>query len=185
MTEKSRMSMIVLVLALVAIAAGFFTWRTLEDAAPVAQATVSPSAAVAGMPRPDFQLPDLDGTLRSPAEWDGKVLVVNFWATWCPPCRKEIPAFIELQDKYGERGLQFVGIAVDQRDAVQDYAEVIGINYPFLFGELEAIEVGKAYGNRFGALPFTVVVDRQGKVAFVKQGELSREKAEQMILSLR
>ena len=183
MSEKSRTAVIILVLAVAGIAAGFVTWKAFERQTPVAQ-TTAPAPIAVGTARPDFRLPDLEGNSRSPDEWDGKVLVVNFWATWCPPCRKEIPAFMELQDQYGQRGLQFVGIAVDERDAVQDYADVMGINYPILFGELDAIEVGKQYGNRFGALPFTVAVDRQGKVAFVKQGQLHREEAEQMILSL-
>ena len=182
MSEKSPVILIVLILA-AAGTAGFLTWKTLESP-PTQVIAPAPSTPMTGTARPDFRLPDLEGIVRSPDEWDGKVLVVNFWATWCPPCRKEIPAFMELQDQYGQRGLQFIGIAVDERDVVQDYADVMGINYPILFGELDAIEVGKAYGNRFGALPFTVVVNRQGKVAFTKQGELSRDEAEHIILSL-
>ena len=73
--------------------------------------------------RPGFELKDLDGELRNANEWNGQVMVVNFWATWCPPCRKEMPAFIELQEKYGSLGLQFVGIALDDAQKVEDFIE--------------------------------------------------------------
>lgn len=157
-----------------------------------AQRALSPKEGGAGAPaglaemgalRPDFRLPDLDGVMHEVSEWDGKVLVVNFWATWCPPCLKEIPAFVELQEKYGERGLQFVGIAIDRPEVVRDFVAVMAINYPLLIGELAAIEVGKRYGNRLGTLPYTVVVDREGKMVFSKRGELSREQADEVIQS--
>ncbi|MCP4044224.1 MAG: TlpA family protein disulfide reductase, partial [Gammaproteobacteria bacterium] len=69
-------------------------------------------AGETGKPRPEFSLNDLTGTPRRVREWDGRLLFVNFWATWCPPCLREIPTFIELQDRYGSRGLQFLGVAV-------------------------------------------------------------------------
>jgi len=189
MNATSRVLLLALVLAVAASAAGYFAWSALFARAPSDEVSALPPLAVAedmppGAPRPPFSLPDLEGTPRSVTEWDGKVLVVNFWATWCPPCRKEIPSFIELQAQYGAQGLQFVGIAVDNRDAVQEYADALGVNYPMLVGELDAIEVGKQYGNRLGALPYTVVVDRQGKMVFFKRGELSRGAAERVILSL-
>ena len=137
-----------------------------------------------GTRRPDFALPDVDGTVRAIGEWDGKVMVVNFWATWCPPCRREMPAFVELQETYGERGLQFVGVAIDDQDKVQDFIDTLGVNYPILIGGLEAIDAAKRYGNRFGALPYTVVVDRQGNIALTHRGELSRELAESTISGL-
>lgn len=103
--------------------------------------------------RPDFALPDLEGHLRKASEWDGKVTIVNFWATWCPPCRKEMPDFVELQELYGSQGVQFIGIAIDNKEKVQDFIDTIGVNYPTLVGDNEAIEVAKQYGDRFGALP--------------------------------
>lgn len=134
--------------------------------------------------RPDFALADLGGKQHTAAEWDGKVTVVNFWATWCPPCKREIPAFIDLQQQYAARGVQFVGIAIDVKDDVAAYVDQAGITYPTLVGESDAVNVSRAFGNRLDALPYTVIVNRRGDISFVQRGELSREVAEQQILSL-
>jgi len=169
------------VLAVAAAAGGWFAQQALSPEEGGANAPAG--LAEMGALRPDFRLPDLDGVMHEVSEWDGKVLVVNFWATWCPPCRQEMPAFVELQEKYGQRGLQFLGIAIDRPEAVKDFMDVIPINYPILIGELAAIEVGKRYGNRLGSLPYTVVVDRDGRMVFSKLGELSREQADKVIQS--
>lgn len=130
---------------------------------------------------PAFQLPDTNDVLHDSQEWSGKVRVLNFWATWCPPCRAETPAFVALQEQYAAKGVQFVGIAIDDKDKVQDFMDTYGVNYPMLIGEQNAIEIAKAYGNRFGALPYTVIVDRNGTIHLVQRGELKRELAEQAI----
>ncbi len=129
-----------------------------------------PSGAAAVLLAATFE--DLGGGRRSVGEWRGKVLVVNFWATWCAPCREEIPEFVQLQEQFRDRGVQFVGIAVDQRDAVERFAREFGINYPVLVGSLDAIEVSKAAGNRVGALPFTAILGRDGELAKVHLGKL-------------
>ena len=108
-------------------------------------------------------------------QWKGKVLVVNFWATWCAPCREEMPEFVKAQRELGEKGLQFVGIAIDQPDKVQEFAAEIGLNYPTLIGGYGAIELSKTLGNRLGALPFTIIVDRSGRVAHTQLGPLRDE----------
>jgi len=133
---------------------------------------------------PNFSLPDLDGRPRFSQEWLGKVLVVNFWATWCPPCRHEMPQFIELQKSHGSRGLQFVGIAIDSLEPVKEFAKSIGVNYPILIGEIDAISLSESLGNRFSSLPFTVVFDRSGKRVFVQVGEVSRQTLEERALPL-
>lgn len=115
---------------------------------------------------------DLAGGRRAVGDWRGQVLVVNFWATWCAPCRDEIPEFVRLQDEFRARGVQFIGIAVDQRDAVERFVREFGINYPVLVGSLDAMEVAKAAGNRVGALPFTAIVGRDGQLAKVHLGKL-------------
>lgn len=137
---------------------------------------------VVGHLRPEFTLADLAGAPRKVSEWDGKVLIVNFWATWCPPCRKEIPAFIKLQRKYGDRGVQFVGIALDEPRAVQDFTQAMGINYPILIGDSGAMT--QRYGNHLGVLPYTVIIDRSSQIVFVKLGELTPAQAEAAIHDL-
>jgi peroxiredoxin len=135
-------------------------------------------------PAPEFNLTDVAGTKRNSHEWDGKVLILNFWATWCPPCRSETPMFVELQEKYAATGLQFVGVAIDEMDKVKDFMDTYGINYPMLIGDNDAIDIAKQYGNRFGALPYTVVIDRHGMIQFVQRGGMTREMAENAIKPL-
>ena len=143
----------------------------------VAQAMVKQAA-------PAFTLPDLANVMHSSDEWQGKVVVLNFWATWCPPCRQETPTFVQLQEQYAARGLQFVGVAIDDRQNVRDFMDTYGINYPMLIGENNAINIAKLYGNNFGALPYTVIIDRQGTIQLVQRGELTREMAEGTIRRL-
>jgi len=134
--------------------------------------------------RPDFELPDLQGNLHKNAEWDGKIVVVNFWATWCPPCIKEIPVFMDLQKQYGKKGLQFIGIAIDKKREVIDFMETLAINYPVLISESDGIALSQAFGNYLGALPFTAVINREGKIVFRRPGEIDLEMAEKEILPL-
>ncbi len=150
--------------------------------APLASAI--PGEEGARRRRPDFTLGDLKGVPRAVGEWDGKVLLLNFWATWCPPCRIEIPELIALQEQYRDQGLQIVGIAIDEPQSTKDYVEAAGINYPTLTGAQDAIEVAVDYGNAIGALPYTVLVDREGGIAYTRQGQLDRRDAEDMILDL-
>ncbi len=142
------------------------------------------NASVVGQPRPEFSFLDIEGEKRSVTEWDGKVLLVNFWATWCPPCKKEIPAFMELQEQYADKGFQIIGIAIDDEEAVIDFVDTMGINYPVMAAELEAMEVARRYGNRINALPYSAFVGRDGVIAFTKPGELTKEDTEKVILSL-
>lgn len=133
---------------------------------------------------PAFAYPDLEGVSRASEEWLGSVLVLNFWATWCPPCRDEIPGFIEFQERHGTQGLQFVGIAIDSEHEVADFADGIGINYPILLGETDAIALSQSLGNRFSGLPFSAIFDRSGKLVHTQAGELKRADLEQYAIPL-
>lgn len=119
-----------------------------------------------------LSLPDTDGAPQSLSQWRGKVMVVNFWATWCGPCREEMPEFVRAQREFGPKGLQFVGIAVDQRDKVVQFAKELDLNYPALIGGYEAMDAAKLLGDRLAGLPFTVVLDRQGRVVHTQLGPL-------------
>ncbi len=149
-----------------------------SDGEPVEQ------AGIVGQARPDFILPDLLGTARAAKEWDGKVVALNFWATWCPPCKREIPSFNALQKELGAAGLQFVGIAIDESKAVTDYTQETAIDYPVLVSEDEGMRTAQRYGNMAGILPYTVIIDRQGRIAFARYGELSEKMAREVIKSL-
>lgn len=128
--------------------------------------------------------PDLSGEPHTIGSWKGKVLVVNFWATWCPPCLEEIPMFVRLQRKMGQEGLQFVGIAVDQHDKVAQFVAKHGINYPIVIGQLDAIKLAESAGNESGGLPYTLVFDRQGRVVNRLYGGLTEQKLKPMIEKL-
>ncbi|HZM46305.1 MAG TPA: TlpA disulfide reductase family protein [Burkholderiales bacterium] len=129
-------------------------------------------------------LKDLEGGSKAIESWRGKVLVINFWATWCVPCRKEIPEFVKMQESHGVRGLQFVGIAFDQPQPVGDFARELGINYPLLMGGLDTMALMRESGNKAGVLPFTLVLDRKGKVARTHRGVLTEAALEGIVRAL-
>jgi thiol-disulfide isomerase/thioredoxin len=149
-------------------------WRTGPS-----EAAANAAAALTGS-----ALPDLEGTPQQLGQWHGKVVLVNFWATWCAPCREEIPLLIKLQQRYGEKGLQLVGIAIDQPQKVRPYAAEMGMNFPILIGGTDGIELARTLGNAAGVLPFTVVIDRQGKIAKREVGVVKEAPMESLLSSL-
>jgi thiol-disulfide isomerase/thioredoxin len=156
--------------------------KVTEQPAPQATASpVTPTAALAEQV-PDFSYPDLEGNLRHGKEWQAKILVLNFWAAWCPPCREETPDFVELQEKYVDDNVKFVGIAIDDPEPVQDFADTYGVNYPILLGDIKAVTLSRELGNRFEGLPFTVVAEPGGRVLLRHAGGLSREQLEPVLL---
>lgn len=193
--KRAAFMTVVTVLAAAAGSAGVLLWRAfnpppapppvatgLAPSPPQRSSDLEASAQLAiGDRRPDFSLPDTDGVSRSVAEWDGKLLIINFWATWCPPCLEEIPAFVRLQAEYGARGVQFLGIALDGEENVRRFVTEHAMNYPSLHGQRDAIELGKRYGNTVGALPYTVVVSRSGAVLATHHGLFDESAARALI----
>jgi thiol-disulfide isomerase/thioredoxin len=152
------------VVAVIAGAAGFYLSRGN---------LTSPVADGAARRLMLASLSDPSGNPQMMSQWRGKVLVVNFWATWCVPCREEIPALIRLQHKYASNGVQFIGIAIDAVSKVRDFAEEMRIDYVLLIGGMETLGATRDFGNRAGVLPFTLVLDRAGKVVYVHAGALT------------
>lgn len=151
--------------------------NTEKPVKPVAKSVV----ALLGTRRPDTVLPDLEGQARDISDWEGKVVLVNFWATWCPPCRREIPEFIEVRDKYKDQGFEILGIAIDTADVVKEFVRTMGIDYPIVHGEMDAVTISSAYGNTMGGLPYSVLLDRDGNIQFVRTGELSKDMLEEQL----
>jgi thiol-disulfide isomerase/thioredoxin len=132
---------------------------------------------------PAFSLSDLQGKSTPIATWSGKSLVINFWATWCAPCRREIPLLEGLTAEWGDKGVQVVGIAVDHRDQVTTYASELKIEYPILIGEQDALDVASSLGFDSPVFPFTVFTDRRGELVALYVGELHPSQAA-LILSV-
>jgi thiol-disulfide isomerase/thioredoxin len=170
-------------LFLVALAfgvAGVVAQRLLGSAEPLAAAPDEVRLAEVWSSR----LPDLAGNLQALDQWRGKVLVLNFWAPWCPPCRREIPDFIRLQERHGEAGLRFVGIALDDPEKVAAFVDETGINYPVLLGGEDAGALSLAAGNRLGGLPYTVLFDRRGNAVATLTGAVSEARLEALVKPL-
>jgi len=146
-----------------------------EDAA--LQAVDSPRPVVPAK-LPDFSLADLAGKPTSVSSWNGQSLVINFWATWCAPCQREIPLLKALAADWAGRNLTVVGIAVDYPDKVREFAGRFKIDYPVLVGEQDALDVAAQFGMASPAFPFTVFTDQRGEVVALFVGELHRPQAD-------
>jgi thiol-disulfide isomerase/thioredoxin len=177
----------VVVLAGLAGAAGFYFLSRHEPPATETlaheAATAIPPETAAGPARlaetvPDFQLADRAGQMRSLKDWSGKSLIVNFWATWCAPCRREIPLLQQIARERAADGFQVVGIAVDFRDKVLAYADQMKIEYPLLIGEQEGLDAATAFGVEAVGFPFTVFTDAQGRIVVAHLGELTAAEAD-------
>jgi len=168
--------------------------RLYAAPAPAAQAPAStPEERAPGssppVPRvpevlPPLALPGLDGRLHRLSDWKDRMLVVNFWASWCEPCRREIPLLRSLRSERAEDRLEVVGIAIDFRDTAKKYARDSGIDYPVLVGEQGGLEAVAAFGMD-PVLPFSVFADRAGRVIALKVGELHRDDADLILDRMR
>jgi len=172
-SRNLRFALLAAALGTGAAALGFaahYWWRTASVSVP-ATAT-------------DFALRDLSGKTHHLADYRGKLVLVNFWATWCPPCRREIPGFIRLQDHYGARGLQILGISIDNPEAVARYWQEMKINYPLLLADDATYGLMGAYGNASGGLPYSVLIRVDGGIAATKLGAYEESELERLIQPL-
>jgi len=143
-----------------------------------------PPAPQAGFAAPDFTLETRAGEAVSLADMRGQVVLLNFWATWCPPCLREMPLFVDLQKEYQGEGVQFVAVAIDDKSAVLDFAASHSINFPILLGDLETVALSRQLGNRLEGLPFTAIFDRFGKLVYSRAGEMTRSSLEQNLQAM-
>ena len=157
---------------------------TLQDAATWRPADLFP--ATREYRGPDFELADREGMAIRLSDYDGRIVVLNLWATWCPPCRDEVPALIRLQEEYGEAGVQVIGVSLDENDengarqAVADFAESFGINYPV---PVDDGTVQQEYGP-LSVIPTTYFLDRNRHIRFYAPGYLDYEQMEEAVRDL-
>jgi thiol-disulfide isomerase/thioredoxin len=169
--------------ALVALMAGALLYAVRMPAQPLPPAApnIPQPRALEVTTHPSFTLPDVSGTPRDFSDWDGKNRIVNFWATWCAPCRREIPLLKAFQDEQSGNGFQVIGIAVDFPEAVANYAEAAQFNYPVLVGEQDAMAVAESSGVQFVGLPFTMFVASDGELLSAYIGELHQTHLDQIV----
>jgi thiol-disulfide isomerase/thioredoxin len=183
MTRAGRYALVFLLAAGAGVAAYCVSraW-TGPPQAPAPGATAMASAVIPDR-RPEVTLADRDGKLRSLSEWNGKPQVINFWATWCGPCRREIPMLNALAADPAFDGFSMIGIAIDFREDVLEFLKSTPVNYPILIGEQEGLDAARAFGMESIGLPFTAFVDASGRIVALHVGELHRQQAD-VILSV-
>jgi len=174
---NARAIVLILGAALLAGLGGFFVSGWLYS-------RPSGDALGVGAQRIDFELPDLEGRALRLSEHDGKVVLLNFWASWCGPCVEEIPMLAQFQTDHGAKGLQIVGVALDSREAVERFTRSNPINYPNMLGEMATLNIGRLYGNQRGVLPYSVLIDRKGSIVKIYLGQLKLSTLERDALVL-
>ncbi|MHB8915645.1 MAG: TlpA family protein disulfide reductase [Thiobacillus sp.] len=158
-----------------ALALGIGVWVAQTRYAPTANSNQVPSSMWT------MSLPDTAGQHQSLAQWRGKTLVLNFWATWCAPCREEIPDLVAIRNQYAAKSVEIVGIAIDNAHAVRPYARDMKINYPIVIGEGAALDLARALGNPSGALPYTVAIAPDGTILMRHLGRLPKAKLQAIL----
>lgn len=130
---------------------------------------------IEGKTAPDFSLTKLGGGTMNLADYKGKLVVLNFWASWCGPCRAEMPGFVKVQEEYKEKGVSFLGVAIEDKEQVEAFLKEVPINYPTSYGVEDAYDVSTAYGNPDGALPYTLIITPDQKIIKSYNGLVNEE----------
>lgn len=177
MTRSARYSLLLMIVSTLAAAVYYFGRPRMEPP-PALELTPSADAPARLLA---LTLPDTEGKPQPLSQWRGKVLVVNFWATWCPPCKEEMPEFSRISNEYAGKSVQFVGISIDSAEKVASFGKETPVSYPLLIGNLETLDLSVALGNAAKALPFTVVLRRDGTPQRVKLGKFSAPELEKTL----
>ncbi len=172
----TRKTLSFLFIALLFAAIGIYVGTKRFEPAPPADTAVGALM--------QLRLPDASGKTQPLSSWQGKTLVVNFWATWCPPCVDEMPELVALQNDLGATGVQVLGIGIDSPSNIRQFAEKHQITYPLLVGGMEGTELSRQFGNQAGGLPFTVLIGQDGRVRQTYVGRLDLAKVRADLSSL-
>jgi thiol-disulfide isomerase/thioredoxin len=192
---KAQRVILIFSLAMLASFAGAFAYRYVYlqpwEGAGSGVAGASPGSpggvladSLIGSPRPDFLLGSSTGEQVSASFFDGEVTLVNFWATWCKPCREEMPMLLGLHKAYEPSGFKVVGVAIDDVQQAREFAAGLGVDYPILVGSTDVMVMARSYGNLSGVLPYSVLIDRAGIVRWTNLGELKEKELARRIKEL-
>lgn len=169
----------IVVVVLVCVLAGFWVSQTYWSPSPEG---VPSSAPVTQLP--DFTLPDLDDRHRSIREWQGRSLIINFWATWCAPCRREMPLLQNLHEQRADGSLRVVGVALDDKDDARRFVEQIGVTYPILYGEDAGARAADSFGDSFVGLPFSAFIAPGGEILALRAGEVDADDLDLLVTEM-
>ena len=177
MTPGRRRALLAVTGVAAAVAGGVVAWRAANAPADAAIQNVRTTLAARSFN-------DAEGRPQPFAQWNDRVLVLNFWATWCAPCVEEMPDLQRMRDKHRARGLEVVGIGIDSPSNIRDFRAKLDLKFPLLAAGAGGSDLGKALGNEKGVLPFTVIVDRAGQLRHRKIGRVSPAELEAWISPL-
>jgi thiol-disulfide isomerase/thioredoxin len=168
-----RQLLVICGISLLALLAGVLTSQWISKTGLASEPSVKAFFANS------WQTPD--GKLANTAQWQGKVLVVNFWASWCPPCVEEMPTLDLLSQEYFQQNVLFVGIGIDSPSNIREFLKSTPVSYPTVIGGLEGSNLSKQMGNTQGALPYTVIINSKGKAIYTKLGKISEEELRKVL----
>jgi len=169
----SKTARVLIPVVLIFCVVAFFIFRfSAADAPATTQALFAAS------------FPDAKNKPQKLSQWRGKVIVLNFWASWCPPCREEMPAFDVLQTKYASKNVQFVGISAEDVNKLNQFSTEVKVSYPLLAGDFDAMSLAQYLGNDKSILPYTVVVDKSGKIVRIWFGIVDNSELEKTLALL-
>jgi peroxiredoxin len=178
-------TLLILLAGLAGAGGGWVFTETVLKGEPEGRKEVAVSSdEMIGSKRPDFSLGTTSGQIIKASDFDGKVLLVNFWATWCGPCRAEMPMLSAMHERLSTKGFTVVGIALDDVAQARNFIDELGIRYPNAVGGADVMATGVNYGNKSGLLPYSVLVDQKGTVRWTSLGELDPAELETRITEL-
>jgi thiol-disulfide isomerase/thioredoxin len=174
---------LLIVLVLSVLSGWFLFQKTIETSEPETNKS-APSANIDKNMLMNASFTNINGQQQSLKQWQGNIIVLNFWATWCPPCREEMPELSAMQDQYKQQNLVIVGLSTDDLDTTKTYMKSAPVSYPILAGDMEAMNLAETLGNNRGILPYTVIVDANGTVVKTFFGRINQQLLEKTITPL-
>ena len=172
-----------LIAFILSVLTGWFLFQQFANKAPLETTSVA-AISIDNNALMNTRFKDMNGEQQSLKQWQGKVIVLNFWATWCPPCREEMPELSEMQKQYHQKNVVIVGLSTEDLDTTKAFMKNAPVSYPILSGDLEAMRLAERLGNDRGILPYSVIIDKDGKVVTHFFGRVNQQLIEKTLIPL-